>query len=60
MDLKSFSIQITFSPILLLVSFYFMGQRQVFEILLIENIGILVDEAGERELESSFLLSTSI
>ena len=57
MDLKSFSIQITFSPILLLVSFYFMGQRQVFEI---ENIGILVDEAGERELESSFLLSTSI
>lgn len=58
---KNFSVHTTFSPVLLLASasFCFMGQRQGFEIVLMEKILMFKDER-ERELESSHLLPTGI
>lgn len=47
--LKDFSMHTTFSLVLLLASasFCFMGQWWVFEILLIEKIGMFEDEVGK-------------
>lgn len=50
MDLKTFSMDTTFSPVLLLASasFCFMGQWWVFEILLIGKIGMFEGEVGKK------------